>query len=191
MELKKVMRVLGPILLAVLIPTASFAQQKTIEAPKELSSEEIKKIRSALPKKQTKGGNFFIASIDEQPNRFSFLLSDANNRTVADSFSLTQMLTFKAVMVEAKKFASTSEAAGTKEVPSITRFVDKKDPSFIVDVEKAGTQSRYYITLDCLTGRITVDAGVIKRGSEEQEILFTRILTGLEALRPTPPKQLQ
>src|SRR5215216_533457 len=109
MELKKVMRVLGPILLAVLVPIASFAQQKTIEAPKELSKEEIKRLRASVQIKYATGGNFFIAPIVEQPNRFSFLLSDADNRTVADSFSLSQIQIFEAVMIEAKKFAGTGE----------------------------------------------------------------------------------
>jgi len=191
MGLKRVMRILGPVLLAVLVPAASVAQEKTIEAPKELSKEEIKKIRDSLPRKHPAGGNFFISPIDEQPNRFSFLLSDADNRTLADSFSLSQMQIFTAVMMEAKKFADTNEGAGTKDVPSVTRFVDKKEPAFIVDVEKAGIQSRYYITLACLTGRITVNAGATKRDGKEHETLFSKLLTRLQAVQPTPPKQEQ
>jgi len=86
-------------------------------------------------------------------------------------------------MVEAEKFAKTSEAVGGVDAPQITRFVDKKEPSLVVDVEKAGIQSRFYVTINCLNGRLTVDAGAIKRdGKEHPQTLFSKILSRIQAL---------
>jgi beta-galactosidase GanA len=127
--------------------------------------------------------------IEQHPNNFSILLSDADNRTVADSFSLSQIDIFEAVMIEAEKFAKTNEAAGAADAPKVTRFVDKKEPSLIVDVAKTGIESRFYVTLNCLTGHITVDAGAIKRDGKEHDALFYSMLSRIQALKTAAQPQ--
>jgi hypothetical protein len=176
-------------LLIVFVPVASFAQEKVKAPPREMPVKEQLKLDKKAVIKIPSGASFYIAPIEQNPNHFSILLSDADNRTVADSFSLSQVQIFEAVMVEAEKFAKTSEAAGTADAPKVTRFVDKKEPSFIIDVEKAGMQSRFYVTLDCLGGHITVDAGAIKRDGKDHATLFSSILSRIQALKTSSQPQ--
>jgi hypothetical protein len=181
--LKSVTKILGLLVLTVLVPIASPAQQKVKEPPKEMPLKDQLKLDRAAVMKIPSGPSFYIAPIEQHPNNFSILLSDADNRTVADSFSLAQIQIFEAVLIEAEKFAKTNEAVGTADAPVITRFVDKKEPSFVVDVEKAGIQSKFYVTLNCLNGQITVDAGTIKRDGKEHRTLFSTILSRIQALK--------
>jgi hypothetical protein len=185
MELKSVIKVFGLFLLAVLMPVSTFAQQQSKEIPKPPSQKELKKQSENATLKIPEGASFFIEPIEQNPNLFSLLLSDADNRSVAYSFSLNQIEIFEAVMVEAEKFAQTNEDAGTIHAPKITRFVDKKEPFLIVDVEKVGIQSRFYVTLNCLTGKVTVDAGTIKRDGKEHQTLFAKFLSRIQAVKAT------
>lgn len=175
------MKIFGLFLLSLLIPVASPGQQKVKGPVREMPMEEQLKLDKKAIIKIPSGPSFYIAPIEQSPNKFSILLSDADNRTVADSFSLDQIQIFEAVMIEAEKFAKTNEAVGTVAAPQITRFVDKKEPSFIVDVEKTGIQSRFYITLNCLNGHLTMDAGAIKRDGKEHQTLFSDILSRIQA----------
>jgi len=188
MELKSVIKVFGLLLLAVSMPVASFAQKEEKPRPKPPSQKELKRQSENANLKIPTGASFFLAPINDNPNHFSLLLSDADNRSVADSFSLNQIQIFEAVMIEAQKFAESNEGAGTIAVPTITRFVDKKESALIVDVEKAGMQSRYFITLSCLTGHITVEAGAFKRDSKEHETLFTKFLSRIQVVKTTTPQ---
>jgi hypothetical protein len=177
------------LLLIILVPVASFAQEKVKAPPREIPLKEQQKMDKMAIIKIPSGASFYIAPIEERPNNYSILLTDANNRTVADSFLASQIQIFEAVMVEAEKFAKTGEAAGTVDAPKITRFVDKKEPSFVIDVEKAGLQSRFYVTINCLNGKLTVDAGAIKRDGKEHQTLFSKILSRIQALNAAPQTQ--
>ena len=181
-------KVVGLFLLVASLPFASFAQQKTIERPKEPSAKELKRQRDHATLKIPTGASFYIGPIEQSPNNFSLLLTDADNRNVACNFSMGQLEIFEAVMTEAKKFAESSEGLSKNNAPSITRFVDKKEPSFIVDVEKDGVQSKLYITLNCLTGNITVDAGTIKRDGKEHQTLFANLLSRIQVVKATTPQ---
>ncbi|MFP5264247.1 MAG: hypothetical protein ACLGJB_20380 [Blastocatellia bacterium] len=183
------MKLFWLLLLIVLAPLGSFAQDKVKMPPSEMPMKEQLKLDKKAIIKIPSGASFYISPIEQRPNHFSILLSDADNRTVADSFSFGQIQVFEAVMVEAEKFAKTDEAAGTAAAPKVTRFVDKKEPSFIIDVEKAGAQSRFYVTLDCLNGHITVDAGAIKRDGKDHDTLFSRMLSRIQAVKPTSEPQ--
>jgi hypothetical protein len=183
------MKLFWLLLLIVLAPLGSFAQDKVKMPPSEMPLKEQLKLDKKAVIKIPSGASFYISPIEQRPSHFSILLSDADNRTVADSFSFGQIQVFEAVMVEAEKFAKTDEAAGTAAAPKVTRFVDKKEPSFIIDVEKAGAQSRFYVTLDCLNGHITVDAGAIKRDGKDHETLFSRILSRIQAVKPASGPQ--
>lgn len=187
--MKSVIKLFLPSLLVVLVPVACFAQDKVKEPIREMPIKEQLKLDKKAIIKIPSGASFYISPVEQRPNYFSILLSDADNRTVADSFSLSQIQIFEAVMVEAEKFAKTNEAAGAADAPKVTRFVDKKEPSFIIDVEKAGLQSRFYVTLNCLGGHITVDAGAIKRDGKDHDTLFSKILSRIQALKSTPNPQ--
>jgi hypothetical protein len=178
------MKLFWLLLLVLLAPVASFAQDKVKSPPKEMPMKEQLKLDKKATIKIPSGTGFYVSPIEQHPNHFSILLSDADNRTVADSFSFSQIQVFEAVMIEAEKFAKTNEAAGTPDAPKVTRFVDKKEPSFIIDVEKAGMQSKFYVTLDCLNGHITVDAGTIMRDGKDYDTLFYNILSRIQALKP-------
>ena len=183
MELKSMIKVFGLFLLAVSMPVATFAQKQEKQPPKLPSAKELKKQSENATLRIPKGASFYIEPIEQNPNNYSLLLSDADNRSVATNFSLNQIQIFEAVMVEAKKFAENSESAGTVAAPMITRFVDKKEPSIIVDVEKAGLQSRFYVTLNCLNGKVTVDAGAIKRDGKEHQTMFANLLSRIQVLK--------
>ena len=135
------------------------------------------------------GQSFFIDPVGENQARFSVLFNDVDNRTVADTFMRSQIEIFEALMVEAKKFAETNEAVGTKAAPKTTRFVDKNEKAFIIDVTKAGEESHFYLTMRCMNGVITLDAGVIPRNKKTYAPpLFESILTRVHDSLQTAPQ---
>jgi hypothetical protein len=89
-------------------------------------------------------------------------------------------------MTEAEKFALNGEAVGTKDSVT-TRFADKLESAFIVDVEKLGNQSELFLTLKSDGGRMTMKAGKIIRSSGREEGFFFDLLTRLESLLPKLP----
>lgn len=91
-------------------------------------------------------------------------------------------------MVEAEKFALSGEAAGTKD-PVTTRFMDKQEIAFIVDVEKLGPRSNLYLTIRTEIGRITLNAGRIIRTTRREEGFFFDLLTQLESQLPKLPSK--
>jgi hypothetical protein len=127
------------------------------------------------------GASLYIEAVGEDRSTFSMLLSDENNRTVAGNFRREQIDIFEALMVEAKKFAESEEAAGLPGKSRTTRFMDKNEKSFFVDVQKAGVESRFYITLKTLEGIITVDMGAIRRGSKKDSPLFFTALARVQS----------
>jgi hypothetical protein len=189
MKLKPVIKLFCLLSLIVSAQVASFAQEKVKTPPRDMPLKEQLKLDKNAIIKIPSGASFYIAPIEQHPNNFSILLSDSNNRTVADSFSLSQLEIFEAVMIEAEKFAKTNEDSGAATAPKITRFVDKKEPSLIIDVEKAGIESRFFVTLNCLGGHITVDAGAIKRDGKEHDTLFSTILSRIQAMKSASQPQ--
>jgi hypothetical protein len=162
----------------------SFAQKKAKQPVKQPTPAEM---HAASKRKLTPptGSNFYLEAVADAPNQYSLLLTDADKRAVAGTFLITQLTIFQALLVAAREFGETNESAGTTAKPVTTRFRDKNEPSFVVEVEKTATQSRFYVSMSCLAGKITVDAGAIKRGSEDQgnPLFFTilsRVKTAVE-----------
>jgi hypothetical protein len=91
-------------------------------------------------------------------------------------------------MAEAEKFALAGEPAGTKEAVT-TRFMDKQEPAFIVDVQKSANQSLLFLTLKTEIGRMTWEAGKITRSARREEGFFFDLLTRLEKILPKLPSQ--
>jgi hypothetical protein len=152
-------------------------------APKQLSEEELYK-RHLKGVKPPTGLSFYIAPIKETPGKFSLLLSSEAREFIAEIFRLEQLAVFEAIALEARKFAENSEAVGLKKA-IVTRFFDKNEPGFVVDVAKVGRVSRFYVTLKGLTQQMTVEAGEITRGETDREIkpFFFDIISRLEATR--------
>lgn len=132
------------------------------------------------------GKGFYIEPVGEDHATFSILLNDDKKQRVAGTFRLAQVEIFQALLEEAKKFAESEEAAGTPGSPKTTRFMDKDEKSFIVDVEKTGPESHFYVTLQTLQGTLTLDAGTIKRGGKNNTPLFYAIITRVQEARTAP-----
>ena len=115
-------------------------------------------------------------------------ISSGDEQTVSGTFSVDQLQVLRAIMVEAEKFGMTSEAAGTNE-PLTTRFADKNQPAFIVDVQKLGNQSKLFFTMETEIGRLTVEAGKIARATRHEDGFFFDLLSRLESALPKQPAQ--
>jgi hypothetical protein len=181
-------RVFSLLLTLSLAAAVSPAQQRTKPRAKEMPPEKLREMSEKGMKPPT-GPSFYIEALGDDHANFSLLLSDENNRTVAGTFMRSQVEIFEALMVEAKKFAESDEAVGVPGRPQTTRFVDKDEKSFIIDVEKAGPESRFYITMNTLQGTLTLYAGAIKRGGKKNSPLFYSVLTRVQTERGAPPHQ--
>lgn len=132
--------------------------------------------------------NFSLTRLPENPGQYSLVLSDSDEHTISGNFSVDQLQVLRAIMVEAEKLALSEEATGTKE-PVTTRFMDKQESAFIVDVEKLGTQSKLFFTLKTEIGRMTTEAGKITRTTRREEGFFFELLSRLDSLLPKLPSQ--
>lgn len=130
--------------------------------------------------------SFSLTRLPENPKQYSLVVSDSNERVLSGTFSVDQLQILRAIMVEAEKFAWTAEAAGTKEAIT-TRFADKQEKSFIVDVQKLGPESEIFLTLSTVGGRLTSEAGHINRNVRRDSGFFFDLLSRLESVLPKQP----
>ncbi|MEK6406209.1 MAG: hypothetical protein AABN34_04520 [Acidobacteriota bacterium] len=130
--------------------------------------------------------SFNLNRVPENPRQYSLVISDSEEHNISGSFYMEQLEILRAIMVEAQKFAMTSESAGVKEAIT-TRFMDKEEKSFIVDVQKNGTESRLFLTLKTELGRLTLEAGRTNRGTRREEGFFFDLLGRLESILPKHP----
>ena len=179
----KTIRPLALAMLLLVSPADLFAQKKEKpKGPKQFTPAELAEMSKAI-KRPPAGANFYLAPISDTPNQYSLLLTDPDNRAVAGTFVLSQISIFQALVIAAKEFAETNESAGTTAKPVTTRFRDKDEPSFAIDVQKTATHSRFFVSMNCVAGKITVDAGAVKRESKEQgNALFLKILPRVQAV---------
>ena len=155
----------------LLICAVALAQKETKPQPKPYTDAEIRKMSKGKMAPPS-GTSFYLGPVDGAPGRFSMLLTDDDRRFVQESYLVNQLEVIAAVMVEAQKFSKTEESAGTKISPVITRFSDKQEPTFLVDIEKKGDQSRYFVTIKAIGGsKLTVDLGTFKRSDPDQKAL--------------------
>jgi hypothetical protein len=132
--------------------------------------------------------SFSLAPQAENPKLYILAVSDDSERSISGSFSVDQLQILRAIMVEAEKFAMTGEAVGAKE-PITTRFMDKQEPAFVVDVQKDGNQSLLFLTLKTEIGRMTWGAGRIIRSTRREEGFFFALLSRLESALPKLPSK--
>ena len=125
-------------------------------------------------------GSFSFSQSPEDRSRFSLIIYDSEENTISGLFTIEQVKILQAIMLEAEKFALTQEAASVDK-PNTTRFYDKQENAFIVDVQKLGNRSQFFFTLETEIGRITVNAGAINRSSKREEGFFFSLLDKVEA----------
>lgn len=133
--------------------------------------------------------SFSLTRLPENPKQYSLVISDTDEHTISGVFSLDRLEILRAMMTEAGKFALSEEAVGSAQAIT-TRFADKHDGAFIVDVEKLGNQSRLFLTVKSEIGRMTVEAGKTVRSTRREYGFFFDLLTRLETeLRSGPSKR--
>jgi hypothetical protein len=132
---------------------------------------------------QSPEAGFTLTRLPENARQYSLIISGAEERSISGTFSVEQLQILTAIMVEAEKFAVGAEAVGTKD-PITTRFMDKQERAFIVDVQKAGNQSVLFLTLKTELGRMTVEAGRTIRATRREEGFFFDLLSRLESTLP-------
>jgi hypothetical protein len=130
--------------------------------------------------------SFSLTQTPENPMKYSLVISDDDEHSISGIFSIEQLQVLKAIMTEAEKFALNEEAVGTTE-STTTRFADKQEASFVIDVEKLGTQSGLFLTVKSEVGRMTVNAGKISRSNRREEGFFFDLLSRLESVLPKLP----
>jgi hypothetical protein len=180
---------------------AAFAQvdkRTSTRGPSEMPMQRQMELHNKAKKLPT-GTSFYIEVVPGPPIQYSILLTDENNRAVPGSYVRPQIDIFEALLNAAKQFALTEEEAGTASRPKVTRFTDKHETAFLIDVQKTAVESHFFVTMQSLFGTLTIDAGAIKRvvkkGEEEApEPLFYKIITRVQeakATDPTIPKHQQ
>ncbi|MEK6288847.1 MAG: hypothetical protein AABO57_24275 [Acidobacteriota bacterium] len=132
--------------------------------------------------------SFTLTRTPEDPKRYSLVLSDDQEHVISGTFSIEQLQILRAMMVEAGKFAFTEEAVGTKQSVT-TRFLDKQERAFVVDVEKLGNQSRLYLTISTEAGRMTAEGGRINRSVRRSYGFLFDLSARLESTLPKLPTQ--
>ena len=170
-------------LVAIALLPGNAHGQKLKDEPKPLTPKQIAELEKKALRPPT-GASFYIGTeTGGAPGRFTLLLTDENRRFVTQSYSLNQLGLVEAVIDEANKFAFSPDASGTTR-PVTTRFFDKQEPSFIVDVSKVGLRSQFFVTMIALDGtRLTIDAGVIKRDNLEAKAAFHKMIDKIQAAK--------
>jgi hypothetical protein len=128
----------------------------------------------------TTDANFSLSQSSEDRTQFNLIIYESEEQSVSGLFSIQQLKILQAIMSEAEKFSLTQEGAGTDK-PNTIRFYDKQERAFIVDVQKLGTRSEFFFTLETEIGRLTVNAGAINRSNKREEGFFFRLLDKVEA----------
>ena len=150
------------------------SQQKKAPPQKPLTEAELREI-AATKTKPPSGASFYMAPIIEQPGNFTVLVTDEEGRSASDQISTRELPVLEAILETAKKFAASNEAVGQTRAQT-TRFSDQQLPRYFVDVSKVGNQSRFQLRLDGLMGKVTLNAGAIKRTDREATSMLYDIL---------------
>lgn len=165
------------LLLSVLLITSSAASPLAVAVNGETHGR---------PAQNSPDVTFVLNRLQENPKLYSLVISDTDEHVISGTFSIERLQILRAILVEAEKFALTSEAVGAKE-PITTRFMDKQEAAFICDVQKTGMESEFFLTLSTESGRLTLNAGRIIRSTKREQGIFFELLSRLEAVLPKLP----
>ena len=131
--------------------------------------------------KSTSTARFSLDQSNESTTDFALILSEGEETAVSGTFFIGQLYTLRDLLLEAKKFAFTDEAAG-KDEPITTRFSNKEERAFTIDVSKRGNQSQFFVTIKTLIGQMTVDAGTVNRTDKKEEGLLFDMLKRVQLM---------
>ena len=134
-----------------------------------------------VARKPSSTARFSLEQSNESPSDFALILSDGEETAVSGMFFIGQLYTFRDLLLEAKKFAFTDEAVG-KDEPITTRFSNKEERAFTIDVSKRGNQSQFFVTIKTLIGQMTVDAGAVSRTDKKEEGLVFDMLKRVQVM---------
>ena len=134
-----------------------------------------------VARKPTSTARFSLEQSNESPTDFALILSDGEETAVSGMFFIGQLYTFRDLLLEAKKFAFTDESVG-KDEPITTRFSNKEERAFTIDVSKRGNQSQFFVTIKTLIGQMTVDAGAVSRTDKKEEGLMFDMLKRVQLM---------
>ena len=134
-----------------------------------------------IARKPSSTARFSLDQSNESSTDFALILSDGEESSVSGMFFIGQLYTFRELLLEAKKFALTDEAVG-KDEPITTRFSNKEERAFAIDVSKRGNQSQFFVTIKTLIGQMTVDAGIVNRIDKKEEGLLFDMLKRVQLM---------
>jgi hypothetical protein len=129
---------------------------------------------------------FNLTRVPENPAHYSLVISDSDEHVISSTFSIVQLQALMAVLLEAEKFALNEEGVDANE-PKTTRFQDKIEQGFIVDVEKSRNQSRLFLTLTTDENSQTAEAGRVTRSTRREVGFLFDLVSRLEAMFPKTP----
>jgi hypothetical protein len=172
--------------LSLLVSHTLFAQEKK-GPPKEFTPEELQKMDKGK-RRPVKGASFQITPIESVKGVCLALLADGQGKMLEEFFLFDKLPVLEAIVTEAKNFGLTEEAVG-KGKAETTRFSDKQVPNFVVDVSKLGKQTQFYVTVQTRQGKITLDAGAIKRGDPDATPFLYDILAKIQGAKNLNPIQ--
>lgn len=181
-------RFIGLCIVATLISGIAPGQEKQKHSS-DLSPKKLREMEKHGLRPPSSGPSFFIGPI-EGSQLFSVLLADGSGRSVSGSFNEHQIEVFEAVLQAAKDFALNDESVGTS-APITTRLMEQHEWSLFVDVSKVNKQSRLYVSLVSVSGRMTAPAGEITRGgkNEQAPLLFDILSRVRDARAGVKPQQ--
>jgi hypothetical protein len=178
--------------LFVCLTAAASAQEKRHHAPTDMPLDRQYELDRKAPKLPI-GPDFYIEPVAGPMVQYSILVTDNNNRSVPGTFIRQQIDILEDLLLAGKAFALNEEEVGPVSKPKVTRFMDKHEKAFIIDVQKAGDKSHFFLTIESLFGRLTLDAGIIKRGvkkpgeQEDPEPLYYKIITRVQEAKTASP----
>ena len=124
---------------------------------------------------------FSLDQNNDSTTEFALILYEGEEASVSGTFFIGQLYNFRDLLLEARKFAFTEEAVG-KDEPVITRFSNKDERAFMIDVSKRGNQSQFFVTIKTLIGQLTVDAGTVNRTDKREEGLLFEMLKRVQLM---------
>jgi hypothetical protein len=163
------------------------AAQNKKPPQKTFTPEELQKMDQGK-RRPLKGTSFQITPIESVKGVCLALLVDGEGRTLEEFIQFDKLPILEAVVTEAKQFGLTEESVGNGKAIT-TRFSDKQMANFVVDVSKLGKQTHFYVTMQNQQGKITLDAGTIKRGDPEATAFLYDILSKIQAAKNPNPIQ--
>jgi hypothetical protein len=160
------------------------SEQKAVDKP--LSQKEIQELAKKSPKLPS-GATVQVGKVDGAPNSYTITICDETSKCGTGVFGILQVESIEAVLAEAMTFAKNEEEVG-KTKPTTTRFYDKTEPSFIVDVAKQGPQSKVFITMTAANGPATFDLGSIKRADPNAKSMVDELISRIRTTKVPLPK---